>query len=149
MKVSGPSGPSAAGSARPTGSPAAAGGFEPIISPAASGAAGVSRAAGVSAISSLDALIALQEVGGPLERRRRATGRASRILDALDELKIELLAGGLTPALVEALARAVRDQRALTDDPRLEGVLDEIETRAAVELAKLEGATFTEHRVAT
>jgi hypothetical protein len=33
----------------------------------------------------------------------------------------------------------VREQRALTDDPRLEGVLDEIETRAAVELAKLEG----------
>jgi hypothetical protein len=149
MKVSGPSGPSAAGSARPTPSPGGAGGFEPIISPAASGAAGVARAGGVSAVSSLDALIALQEVGGPLERRRRATGRASRILDALDELKIELLAGGLTPTVVEALARAVRDQRALTDDPRLEGVLDEIETRAAVELAKLEGAKFAEHRVAT
>lgn len=149
MKVSGPSGPSTAGSARPTSSPAAAGGFEPIMSPAASGAAGVSGAGAVSSISSLDALIALQEVGGPLERRRRATGRASRILDALDEMKLELLAGGLTPALVEALARAVRDQRALTDDPRLEGVLDEIETRAAVELAKLEGAKLTEHRVAT
>jgi len=140
MKVSGPSGPSAAGSARPARSSAAAGGFEPITSPAASGATGVSSATGVSAISSLDALIALQEVGGPLERRRRATGRAGRILDALDNLKIELLAGGLTPTVVEALARAVRDQRALTDDPRLEGVLDEIETRAAVELAKLEGA---------
>ena len=149
MKVSGPSGPSTAGSARPTSSPAAAGGFEPIMSPAASGAAGISGAGAVSSISSLDALIALQEVGGPLERRRRATGRASRILDALDEMKLELLAGGLTPALVEALARAVRDQRALTDDPRLEGVLDEIETRAAVELAKLEGAKLTEHRVAT
>jgi hypothetical protein len=149
MKVGGPSGPSAVGGARPAASPAAAGGFEPIASPGASGAAGVSRAGGVSAISSLDALIALQEVGGPLERRRRATGRAGRILDALDELKIELLAGGLTPTVVEALARAVRDQRALTDDPRLEGVLDEIETRAAVELAKLESARFAEHGVAT
>jgi hypothetical protein len=149
MKVSGPSGPSAAASARPTSAPSAAGGFEPIMSPGASGAAGVSGAGAVSAISSLDALIALQEVGGPLERRRRATGRASRILDALDELKLEVLAGGLTPTVVEALMRAVRDQRALTDDPRLEGVLDEIETRAAVELAKLEGAKLTEHRVAT
>ncbi len=140
MKVSGPAGPSAAGSARPARSQSAAGGFEPIMTPAASGAAGVAGAGGVSAISSLDALIALQEVGGPLERRRRATGRAGRILDALDELKLELLAGGLTATVVEALVRAVRDQRALTDDPRLEGVLDEIETRAAVELAKLEGA---------
>ena len=85
-------------------------------------------------------LIALQEVGGPLERRRRATGRASHILDALDELKLELLDGGAdSRRMIEALARAVREQRALTDDPRLEGVLDEIETRAAVELAKLEG----------
>ncbi len=149
MKVNGPSGPSAAGSARPARSTTAAGGFEPIVSPGASGAAGVSRAGGISAIGSLDALIALQEVGGPLERRRRATSRAGLILDALDELKLELLAGGLTPTVVEALARAVRDQRALTDDPRLEGVLDEIETRAAVELAKLEGGRLTEHRVAT
>ncbi len=142
MKVSGPSGPSATGGARPATSQAAAGGFAPIMAPAASGAAGVSGAGGVSTVSSLDALIALQEVGGPLERRRRATGRASRILEALEDLKLELLAGGLTPTIVEALTRAVRDQRALTDDPRLEGVLDEIETRAAVELAKLEGATL-------
>jgi Class II flagellar assembly regulator len=142
MKVSGPSGPSATGGARPATSQAAAGGFAPIMAPAASGAAGISSAGGVSAIGSLDALIALQEVGGPLERRRRATGRASRILEALEDLKLELLAGGLTPTVVEALTRAVRDQRALTDDPRLEGVLDEIETRAAVELAKLEAATL-------
>jgi hypothetical protein len=142
MKVSGPSGPSATGGARAATSQAAAGGFAPIMAPAASGAAGISSAGGVSAIGSLDALIALQEVGGPLERRRRATGRASRILEALEDLKLELLAGGLTPTVVEALTRAVRDQRALTDDPRLEGVLDEIETRAAVELAKLEAATL-------
>ena len=149
MKVSGPAGPSAAGSARPARPQAAAGGFEPIMTPSAAGAAGVSAAGSVSSIGSLDALIALQEVGGPLERRRRAAGRAARILDALDELKLELLAGGLTPVVIEALARAVRDQRALTDDPRLEGVLDEIETRAAVELAKLECAKLTERAVAT
>jgi hypothetical protein len=142
MKVSGPAGPGAAGSARPARSAAAAGGFAAIMTPAASSPAGVSSAGAVSHVTSLDALIALQEVGGPMERRRRATGRAGRILDALDDLKIELLAGGLTATIVEALTRAVRDQRALTDDPRLEGVLDEIETRAAVELAKLEAASL-------
>jgi hypothetical protein len=36
-----------------------------------------------------------------------------------------------------ALARALRDQRAQIDDPQLIEVLDEIELRAAVELAKL------------
>jgi len=65
-------------------------------------------------------------------------GRASKILDALDDLKLDLLDGRLSPDALEALTRSVREQRSLTDDPQLEGLLDEIETRAAVELAKLE-----------
>jgi len=102
----------------------------------------MASAGGVSTVSSLQALLALQEVGGPLERRRRAVGRASHILDALEGLKIELLEGTLNPAMLEGLTRAVREQRSATDDPKLEGLLDEVETRAAVELAKLEGATL-------
>jgi len=143
MKVSGPGGPGATAGARPA-TPAAAGGFAPIAPQAASEAGGVSSAAGVSHVSSLEALIALQEVGGPLERRRRAASRGGRLLDALESLKLGLLEGQVTAGTMEQLTRAVREQRQLTDDPRLEGVLDEIETRAAVELAKLEGA-----RVAT
>ena len=148
MKVSGPSGPSATGGARPATSQAAAGGFAPIMAPAASGAAGISSAGGVSTISSLDALIALQEVGGPLERRRRAVWRADNILGALESLKLELLEGALNPAVLESLTRAVREQRSMTDDPKLEGLLDEVETRAAVELAKLERPMAESVRVA-
>jgi hypothetical protein len=99
-------------------------------------------ASSVNAVSSLEALMALQEVGGPLERRRRAVRRGGVILSALESLKLDLLEGRLTPGTMQALARAVREQRSLTDDPGLEAVLDEIETRAAVELAKLEGATL-------
>jgi hypothetical protein len=83
--------------------------------------------------------MALQEAGGPMERRRRAVGRANTILSALEGLKLEMLEGRLTADAMHALTRAVREQRALTDDPQLEGLLDEVETRAAVELAKLEG----------
>ena len=39
---------------------------------------------------------------------------------------------------VECNKKAVREERAATEDPKLEGLLDEIETRAEVELAKLE-----------
>jgi hypothetical protein len=140
MKVSGSGGPGATGGARPA-RPAPAGGFAPIAPQGASEASGVSSAAGVSHVSTLEALIALQEVGGPLERRRRAVGRGGRLLDALENLKVSLLEGQVTVGTMESLTRAVREQRQLTDDPRLEGVLDEIETRAAVELAKLEVAT--------
>jgi hypothetical protein len=80
----------------------------------------------------------LQEVGGPTERRRKAVRRAGVILDVLDDLKIAVLDGAVAPSTLRRLMDAVRQERALTGDERLEGVLDEIETRAAVELAKLD-----------
>ena len=138
MKVTGPSGPAGATGARSASAQTAASGFS-ISTPSVSTPAGVTAAASVNAVSTLDALMALQEVGGPLERRRRAVWRADKILDALDGLKIELLEGELNPAVLERLTRAVREQRSMTDDPALEGLLDQVETRAAVELAKLEG----------
>jgi hypothetical protein len=88
----------------------------------------------------VEALLTLQDVGGPLERRRRAVGRAGRLLDALDDIKLALLDGQLREDDLERLERAIRDQRAATDDPRLEELLNEIETRAAVELAKIQQA---------
>jgi hypothetical protein len=141
MKVSGTSGVGSTGGpgkARPV---AGGAGFS---LPAASSASGTSQTAptsGVSMVSSVDALIALQDVGGPLERRRRSVRRAGRILDVLDDMKTALLDDGLGPQDLERLRRAVRDERLGTDDATLEGVLDEIETRAAVEIAKLEQAS--------
>jgi hypothetical protein len=74
------------------------------------------------------------------ERKRRSVGRAGRLLDELDKIKIALLGGELSPGQLDRLGRAIREQRSATDDPKLEGLLDEIETRASVELAKLEAA---------
>lgn len=110
-----------------------------VAAPGAAG--GVAHASSVSAVRSVmgvEALVALQEVGGPLERKRRAVRRASRMLDALDDIKAGLLVGELSMGDLDRLRRAVRDERAYTDDPNLEAVLDEIELRAAVEVAKLE-----------
>jgi hypothetical protein len=89
----------------------------------------------------VEALLALQDVGSPTERKRRAVRRAGRILDTLDALKIGLLEGEISGADLDRLRRAVRDERDNTDDPALEAVLDEIELRAAVEVAKLEAAS--------
>ena len=115
-------------------------GSQDAQAPAAASAAQVARAGGVSGVMSVDALLALQDIGGPLERKRRAVGRAGRILDVLEDVKIGLLSGELSADDLERLKQAVRDERLSTDDERLEGVLNEIETRAAVELAKLERA---------
>jgi hypothetical protein len=139
MKVTGTGGIGQTGGAR---GPKAAGG-EGFRLPSAGEPAAASQASGVattSAVMGVEALLTLQDVGGPLERRRRAVGRAGRLLDVLDGIKIALLDGQLTAGDLQRLERAIRDQRAATDDPRLEELLDEIETRAAVELAKLEQA---------
>jgi hypothetical protein len=139
MKVTGPSGPGP--TTGPRGSGAASGsGFSLDGVGGASDAAPVARTGGVSSVGSLDALIALQSVGGPLERRRKAVRRAGAILDVLDDLKLGLLEGGAPPAVLERLVSAVRLERGEADDPQLRALLDEIETRAAVELAKLDMA---------
>lgn len=139
MKVSGTSGVGSAGGARkPRG--ASGEGFQVSQPAAAAGPAQTTRAGGVGGVMSVDAILALQEVAGPLERRRRAVGRAGKILDVLEDLKVGLLSGEASIDDLDRLRGAVRDERLGTDDEQLEGVLNEIETRAAVEIAKLERA---------
>jgi hypothetical protein len=140
MKVTGPTGVGSTGSAGKA-RPAGGSGFSIPSAGATAGPAQAAPTGGVGGVIGVDALLALQDVGSPLERRRKAVGRASRILDVLDEMRVALVGGDLSPTDMERLRRAVRDQRDATDDPRLEAVLDEIETRAAVELAKLECAS--------
>ena len=70
------------------------------------------------------------------ERRRWAIRRGGGLLDRLDELKLALLGGLLAGAALEGLQRAVGESIDEVDDPRLRAVLQQIELRAAVELAK-------------
>lgn len=109
--------------------------------PAAAGSARSAPAAptaGVSGVIGVEALLALQDVGGPLEGRRRSIRRAGRLLDVLDNIKVALIEGVLSPDQLCVLNQIVSERREATGDPGLDGLLDEIDTRAAVELAKME-----------
>lgn len=102
------------------------------------GAKGPGGISGSAPISSVDALLAAQSVDAAGdEGRRRATQRGEDILDRLDELRLALLAGSLSMTQVQSLANLVRSRRDAVADPRLREVLDEIELRAEVEIAKL------------
>lgn len=140
MKVNGTGGLSQSSGARPARGASGGPGFRVANPSAASAPAQPSSVAGAGGVMGVEALLALQDVESPTERKRRSVRRASRLLDELDGLKVALLGGELDNGQLERLAQAVRDQRAATGDPQLEAVLDEIETRAAVELAKLEVA---------
>jgi hypothetical protein len=82
--------------------------------------------------------MALQGVEGPLERRRRAIRRGGGLLDRLEELKLALLGGEPDAAALDRLARSLREERPQDEDAGLGAVLDQIDLRASVELAKAE-----------
>ncbi len=117
----------------------AADGFTPMGYEESGAAGPTAHVASAGPVGSLAALLALQETSTPPERRRKAVRRAGRILDALDDLRL----AALDPeepdgAALQRLQGAVGELRSQTEDPGLEDVLEEIEVRAAVEMAKRE-----------
>jgi hypothetical protein len=95
----------------------------------------------VASVAPVDALIGLQEVDTATDGSRKAVVRAEAMLDILDDIKLSLLAGGVSKQKLDQLLKLVeqrRDSNTTFQDPRLAHVLDEIELRARVELAKYE-----------
>jgi hypothetical protein len=126
----GPTSPRASGGSGPTG--AAFTLAAPASRPAESLGCGI-----VGAPASLGAMLALQAVADPAERRRRAVRRGHALLDRLEELRLGLLEGGVPQASLRHLRSGLAGDD-LADEPQLRAVLEGIELRAAVELAKLE-----------
>ena len=84
--------------------------------------------------------MAAQAVGDALQddgRKRRAVARGNDILDKLEDLRAELLTNGVSKQKLIALAQELRERRDAGLDDELNAILDEIELRAEVELAKL------------
>jgi hypothetical protein len=136
MRIYGPSGASigtpAANTRRQTGSE--------FSLPEASTATETRPASTPKSVANIDALLALQGVEDPTERRKRAVRRGRTALDVLDDLKLGLLAGSLDAATVQRLRSAATELKSSSGDPDLDRVLAEIELRVEVELAKVGNA---------
>ncbi len=70
-------------------------------------------------------------------RAGRGIARGADLLDRLDEIRHALLCGAMARESLADLRRHVQARRPLVDDARLGAILDEIDLRASVELAKL------------
>ena len=88
------------------------------------------------AAGNIDALLAMQGVEDPTERRKRSVARGRGALDVLDDLKLGLLSGNLDGSTVNRLREAAANLKSSSGDPGLDSVLSEIELRVEVELAK-------------
>lgn len=98
------------------------------------------KASPVMPTSPIGTMLALQEIGSDEFARKANVQKGHMSIDALENLRDALLSGNLTTSHVKRLQTVVDQQRELIDDPALNAILDDIELRAAVELAKLERA---------
>lgn len=95
-----------------------------------------SAASSLRSISTLDALMALQGVEDPTERKKRAVAKGRNALDVLDALKVAVLDGSIDGSTLARLKVASEGLSEGSGDPGLDSVLSEIDLRVAVELAK-------------
>ncbi len=88
-------------------------------------------------LGSVDALLALQELPDATTSTRHAIRHAENILDALEDVQMGLVVGVLPKTQLKRLLGLIRREQAGVPDPKLTGILKEVELRAQVELAKL------------
>jgi hypothetical protein len=91
-------------------------------------------------IASVESILTLQGLDDSTGGRSKGVQYGEHLLDMLDEVRDGLLAGGIPRGTLNRLATAVSRRQEGFADPKLQNVLDEIELRARVELAKLEQA---------
>ncbi len=91
-----------------------------------------------TAVTPVGGVLAVQEVDTDAESAARAAiKRGEDILDRLEELRRGLIEGRLPAERLEALVQLCAERRGTVADPRLKAILDDIDLRAQVELAKL------------
>ena len=92
--------------------------------------------AGAGPVHALNALLAVQEVGDSTDGRARARRRAESLLDRLEDLRLAIMLGEVPLDHLERLAGQLAQRQETVNDPKLAQIINEIEIRAAVELAK-------------
>ena len=89
-------------------------------------------------LGSVEALVALQQVSDATRQTKPPEQKhAEDLLDRLDQIRLGILRGDISRIDLQALLLRMAERRQDGGDPRLVEIVDEIELRAKVELAKL------------
>ncbi len=110
-----------------------------------SGLMGADEAAGAApttqsaSIARVDTLLAIQGAENPSEKaaKGRMRKRSEGLLKELEKIRIGMLTGNLTVGHMVDIADVVASHRERIMDPSLASILDEIDLRAQVEIAKM------------
>lgn len=98
--------------------------------------AGTSGTSEASNVSGVNQLLGLQEMPDATSGKKQARQYGDNILDQLDELRLQILEGRISKERLIQIARSVSARRAVASDPQVIEILDEIDLRAQVEIAK-------------
>lgn len=141
MKVGGTSSASSTSRTRKTDSSRKAdgAGFAAVLDETIGEVGETTAVEGAVSLNGVEAILAMQAVDpdGGAPARERMARRGEDILDRLEGVRVGLLSGTVPKSDLIDLAQLVRSSRSQGVDPRLGAILDEIELRAEVELAKL------------
>lgn len=140
MKIQGPSESQKTGKAKGASQTGKSNGaFGAMLTGGASETAGTVAAGSVATI---DALLTVQGAENPTERaaKRRMRERGATLLEKLDEIRLGLLTGNMTVGQVIGIADVVASHREKVNDPKMSALLDEIDLRAQIEIAKMRKA---------
>ena len=110
-------------------------GFNPIENEEVSHAPAVSHSMGISDIDAILALQSVDNVNGD-ERKKQAVHHADLMLNELEALKVSLLSGQATQAQLIKLKNLLDSKPDYTEDSGLVDILNQINLRVSVELAK-------------
>ena len=114
--------------------------FADLLAAASAEESSAAAQTGEVAAAGLTNLLALQEISEEEAQRRRLVQQGTELVDVLERLRRQLLMGTMPASLLRDLSRRLSLHRQQTTDPGLNALMDDIELRAAVELAKLETA---------
>ena len=140
MKIEGPS---KAGSTQKSGKGKKAGKTDSTFGDMVASAAQETQATqATQSIAKVDALLAVQSVDavGQGATRRKMVVRGDKILRQLDHLRLAMLTGNMSLGDMLDIADVVASHREDVTDAKMTAVLDEIDLRAQIEIAKMRKA---------
>ena len=91
----------------------------------------------VSGVKSIISINIIQEVNPDGQKKRELVDKGNEMLDKLEQIRDSLLFGNISLARLQNLQTIINGVETTNSDPKLTEIIEEIKTRAAVELAKL------------
>ncbi len=142
MKIQGPDQTNKAGSSKKSEKTKSGGGIFSSFLGGSDDAQETTHTAASNTIARVDVLLAAQAAEDPAARasRQKMRRRADTILHELDKIRLGMLTGRLTVGNMIDIADVVASHREKIDDPQLAAILDEVDLRAQIEIAKMRQA---------